>query len=85
MTQIAISDEVAIDLASAAASRGCDPTDFASALLKQALWEQENVELFAYTPGELAHLHKGMAEADRGEFVPQEDTQAFFEDWKRNG
>jgi len=38
-----------------------------------------------YSPEVLAHLHQGMAEADRGEFVPPEDVKAFFDDWRRNG
>jgi predicted transcriptional regulator len=33
----------------------------------------------------MAELQQGMAEAERGEFVPQEVTKAFFEDWRRNG
>jgi predicted transcriptional regulator len=39
----------------------------------------------AYSPEVLAHLRQGMAEADRGEFIPKEQTEAFFEDWRRNG
>jgi Arc/MetJ-type ribon-helix-helix transcriptional regulator len=38
-----------------------------------------------YSPEVRAELQKGMAEAERGEFVPQELTKAFFEDWRRNG
>jgi Arc/MetJ-type ribon-helix-helix transcriptional regulator len=39
----------------------------------------------AYSPEVMAELQQGMAEAERGEFVPQEVTKAFFEDWRRNG
>jgi predicted transcriptional regulator len=39
----------------------------------------------AYSPEVLAHLRRGMAEADRGEFVPHQETEAFFDDWRRNG
>jgi len=38
-----------------------------------------------YSPEVTAELERGMAEAERGEFVPQEVTKAFFEDWRRNG
>jgi len=38
-----------------------------------------------YAPEVLDHLRQGMAEADRGEFVPQTEIEAFFDDWRRNG
>ncbi len=39
----------------------------------------------SYSPEVMAELQQGMTEAERGEFVPQEVTKAFFEDWRRNG
>jgi Arc/MetJ-type ribon-helix-helix transcriptional regulator len=38
-----------------------------------------------YSAAELAEIQQGIDEADRGEFVSQEEVEAFFEDWKRNG
>jgi len=38
-----------------------------------------------YSAEVMAELQQGMAEAERGEFVPPEVTKAFFEDWRRTG
>ena len=38
-----------------------------------------------YGAAELTKLRQGYEEALRGEFVPQEEVEAFLEDWRRNG
>jgi predicted transcriptional regulator len=76
MTQIAISDEVASSLASAAASRGCDPTVLASFLLEQALREQEEVEL---TPELESLLLERIRQSEQGELITSEEVDAKFE------
>jgi predicted transcriptional regulator len=35
------------------------------------------------TPAQIEHLQHGMASADRGEFVSQEEVEAFFDDWEK--
>jgi predicted transcriptional regulator len=76
MTQIAISDEVASSLAVAAAARGCDPTVLASALLEQALREQEEIEL---TPEIESMLIARIQQSERGEFITNDEVDAKFE------
>lgn len=39
----------------------------------------------SYSAQELAELREAAAQADRGEFVPPEEIQAFFDDWRRKG
>jgi len=76
MTQIAISDEVASSLAAAAESRGCDQTDLASALLKQALREHEEIEL---SPEVASLLLRRIQQSERGEVLTSEEVDAKFE------
>ena len=56
------------------------PDEGVDRLLAEALGEAP-----AYSAEDLAHLRRGYEEALRGELVPQEEVEAFFEDWKRNG
>jgi hypothetical protein len=76
MTQIAISDEVASSLASAATARGCSQVDLASALLQQALRDQEDVGLSPELEALLLHR---IQQSERGEFITQEAVDAKFE------
>ena len=77
MTQIAISDEVASSLATAAASRGCDPTVLASFLLEQALREQE--EEMEMSPELESLLLARIRKSEDGEFITSEAVDAKFE------
>jgi Arc/MetJ-type ribon-helix-helix transcriptional regulator len=65
-----------------AEGRFSSPDEAVKQLLSQVLEEQQAVP---YTPEVLAELREGMAEADRGEFVSQQEIKTFFDDWKRNG
>jgi len=76
MTQIAISDDVASSLAAAAVSRGCDQADLASALLKQALKEYEELE---FSPEIAALLLRRIQQSERGEVITSEEVDAKFE------
>jgi predicted transcriptional regulator len=38
-----------------------------------------------YSAGVLVELDRGAEEVRRGEFVSQEEVEAFFDDWRRNG
>jgi hypothetical protein len=75
MTQIPVSDEVASNLASAASARGCDQADLASALLQQALREQEDAEL---SPQLEALLLKRIKQSEHGEFITSDEVDAKF-------
>ncbi len=66
MTQIAISDEVATSLASAANSRGCTQEQLASVLIEEGLRREEAFEL---TPEQLGHLLESVEQSKRGEFI----------------
>jgi hypothetical protein len=76
MTQIAISDDIASSLASAATARGCSQEDLASALLQQALREQEDVDLSPELEAMLLHR---IQQSERGEFITKEAVDAKFE------
>ena len=76
MAQIDLKDEVAASLASAAASRGCDPAILASFLLEQALREQEEIEL---SPEVESLLLTRIQQSERGESIPSEEVDAKFE------
>lgn len=39
-------------------------------------------EASSYSENALAHLRRGMAQADRGEFITPEDLNTFFSDWR---
>jgi len=56
------------------------PDQAVDVLLAEALGEAP-----VYSAEELAHFQQGYEEALRGEFVPQEEVAAFFDDWRRNG
>jgi hypothetical protein len=66
MTQIAISDEVASSLASAAASRDCSQEELASMLIEQGLRWDDEIELM---PEQEAHLLHSFAQAERGQLI----------------
>jgi hypothetical protein len=36
-----------------------------------------------YSRAALSALQQGMEEASRGEFIPQEEVEAFFDEWQR--
>jgi len=77
MTQIAISDEVAYSLASAASSRGCSQEELASMLIEQGLRLEEEIEL---TPEQEARLLHSFAQAEHGEVIDGEAVMARFEE-----
>jgi hypothetical protein len=77
MTQIAISDEVASSLASAAASRGCSQEELASMLIEQGLRWDEEIEL---APEQEAHLLQSFAQAERGELIDGSIVMRRFEE-----
>jgi len=77
MTQIAISDEVAIDLASVASARGCSQEDLASALIADGLSRDEELQI---TPEQEARLLESIEQAKRGEFVDGAIVMARFDD-----
>lgn len=66
MTQIAISDTAASNLASAAASRGCSEAELASILIEEGLRREEDFQL---TPGQEARLLESISQAERGELI----------------
>jgi predicted transcriptional regulator len=66
LTQIAISDEVASSLASAAASRGCSQEELASMLIEQGLRWDEEIDLTSEQEARLLH---SFAQAERGELI----------------
>jgi predicted transcriptional regulator len=35
------------------------------------------------SPADIEHIRLGIAAADRGELVPSEEIEAFFDDWER--
>jgi hypothetical protein len=76
MTQIAISDEVASSLASAAADRGCSQEELASMLIEQGLHWDEEIEL---TPEQEARLLHSFAQAERGELIDGEVVMDKFD------
>ncbi len=76
MTQIDLHDEVAANLARAAASRGCDQAELASLLLQNALRENEEVEL---SPEIEALLLRRIKQSECGDFISSEEVDAKFE------
>jgi hypothetical protein len=76
MTQIAISDEVASSLASAASNRGCTQEELASMLIEQGLRWEEEIEL---TPEQEARLLQSFAQAERGELIDGDVVMDRFE------
>ena len=44
---------------------------------------QEADGLPRYTPEAVAHVHRGIQQALRGEFVPEQEIEEFFADWER--
>jgi Arc/MetJ-type ribon-helix-helix transcriptional regulator len=44
----------------------------------------ESTRLAQYSPKTLARLDEGMDEANRGEFVSQEEVEAFFTEWRND-
>jgi hypothetical protein len=77
MTQIAISDEVATSLVSAASSRGCSQEELASMLIEQGLRWEESINL---TPEQEARLLHSFARAERGELIDGEVVMDRFEE-----
>jgi hypothetical protein len=77
MTQIAISDEVASSLASAAANRGCSQEELASMLIEQGLCWDEEIQL---APEQEAHLLQSFAQAERGELIDGNIVMRRFEE-----
>ena len=41
-------------------------------------WEDDAEERLSYTKKQIENIEKGLAEVERGEFVPEEEMQAFF-------
>jgi predicted transcriptional regulator len=76
MTQIAISDEVASSLASAATARGYTQDEFASLLIQDGLRREAELQL---TPEQEARLIESIQQAKRGEFVDGETVMARFD------
>lgn len=76
MTQIAISDEVASILASAASSRGCTQQELASMLIQEGLRREEEFEL---NPAQMSRLLESVDQARRGEFVDGDIVMARFD------
>jgi hypothetical protein len=66
MTQIAIPDEVASSLASAATARGCSQDELASMLIADGLHREPELQL---TPEQEARLLESVEQAKRGEYV----------------
>jgi predicted transcriptional regulator len=75
MTQIAISDEVASTLSSAATARGCTQGDLASVLIANGLRHEEE---FAITPDQQARILHSFAQAERGELIDGEIVMERF-------
>ncbi len=76
MTQIAILDEAASNLASAAASMGRSQEDLASMLILEGLREKEDVELSAELE---SLLLRRIQQSERGESVSSEEVNVRFE------
>jgi predicted transcriptional regulator len=76
MTQIAISDEVASSLASAATARGCTQDQLASILIEDGLRREEEYEL---TPAQEARILESVEQAKRGEIVDGDIVMARFD------
>jgi hypothetical protein len=76
MTQIAISDDVASTLASAANSRGCTQEQLASMLIADGLYREEEFKL---TPELETRLLESIEQAKRGESVDGEIVMARFD------
>jgi hypothetical protein len=76
MTQIAISDEVASNLASAASKRGLSQDELASMLIEQGLRTADEFEL---TPEQEARLLHSFAQAERGELIDGDVVMGRFE------
>ena len=76
MTQIAIPDEVASDLASAATACGCTQDELASMLIADGLHRQEELQL---TPEQEARLLESIEQARRGELVDGEIVMSRFD------
>jgi hypothetical protein len=77
MTQIAISDEVASILASAATERGCSQEQLASMFIEEGLRREEEFEL---TPEQETRLLHSFAQAERGELIDGDAVMAKFEE-----
>ena len=77
MTQIAIRDEVASVLASAANERGCSPEELASMFIEEGLRREEEFEL---TPEQEARLLHSLTQAERGELIDGDVVMARFEE-----
>lgn len=76
MTQIPVSDDVASELSSAAANRGCTEEELASMLIQEGLRLEQHLEL---TPAMEERLLESIAQAERGELIDGEVVMARFE------
>jgi hypothetical protein len=76
MTQIAIRDEVASILASAATERGCSPEELAAMFIEEGLRREEEFEL---TPEQETRLLHSFAQSQRGELIDGDVVMAKFE------
>jgi len=76
MTQIAILDEAASNLASAAASMGRSQEELASMLILEGLREKEDAALSAELESLLLHR---IQQSEHGESVSSEEVNAKFE------
>jgi hypothetical protein len=76
MTQIAIPDEVASSLASAATACGCTQDELASILIVDGLHRKEELRL---TPEQEARLLESVEQVKRGEFVDGDIVMARFD------
>jgi hypothetical protein len=76
MTQIAISDEAASSLASAASNRGCNQDELASMLIEEGLRREEE---FEPNPTQQARLLESYAQAERGNLIDGEVVMSKLE------
>ena len=84
MVNLEISEEAGAALESAAQRVGLTRHVFADEILRAHLAAAKGTSVAqALTPTALARLEEGFHAASNGEIVPQDEVEAFFDDWER--
>ncbi len=81
-TTVEIPDELNAGLQQTADSLGRSKDDLVREALRACI-EESSAAQSEFTPAALARLHEGFHAAVNGDLVPQEEIEAFFDDWER--
>ena len=82
MVNLQISEEADAVLESAAHRVGRTKHEIAEEIILAQFGESATASS-DFTPSALSRLHEGFDAAVRGELVPQEEIEAFFDHWER--